>query len=159
MRFGERLTRERWVPWAVHYFNYELLKRKMKAVMAAQEEQEREERKDDFAKALDTEIEKVNYLLPFHVCSSKITVPAFKMPQSFHQELARLSCNCGLIDRSSRSMGRSQTQQRLLPHRHSRTLREAWLRPQPQPLQHQKKWCGHNLAPLVMLPSAKDLLD
>ncbi|BDA46399.1 SPX domain-containing membrane protein At1g63010 [Coccomyxa sp. Obi] len=59
MRFGERLARERWMPWAVHYFNYELLKRKMKAVMAAQEEQDREECKDDFAKALDTEIEKV----------------------------------------------------------------------------------------------------
>ncbi|KAK9906755.1 hypothetical protein WJX75_007454 [Coccomyxa subellipsoidea] len=59
MRFGERLARERWVPWAANYFNYELLKRKLKAVMAAQEGQEREDCKEDFAKALDAEIEKV----------------------------------------------------------------------------------------------------
>lgn len=59
MRFGQRLIRERWLPWAVHYFNYELLKRKMKAVMAAEDGQEREDCKEDFAKTLDAEIEKV----------------------------------------------------------------------------------------------------
>ncbi len=158
MRFGERLARERWMPWAVHYFNYELLKRKMKAVMAAQEEQEREERKEDFAKALDTEIEKVIYLLPFHACNSNIPLLTFKLPQTFHQELARLSFCCELINRSSISTVRSQMQQRLLPQEHRRALREAWLRPQPQALQHQRKWCGAQMDTPVMPHSAKKIL-
>ena len=72
MRFGERLARERWVPWAANYFNYELLKRKLKAVMAAQEGQEREDCKEDFAKALDAEIEKVNSLPVLSCCTSTI---------------------------------------------------------------------------------------
>ncbi len=78
MRFGERLARERWVPWAAQYFNYELLKRKMKAVMVAQDDQGREDCKEDFAKSLDAEIEKVQINaisspsplnLPLHPCA------------------------------------------------------------------------------------------
>lgn len=90
MRFGERLNRERWVPWAVHYFNYELLKRKMKVVMAAQEEQEREEAKEDFAKALNTEIEKVTCLLPSSACLSDIPLHAFMMLLIYQHRSVRL---------------------------------------------------------------------
>jgi hypothetical protein len=61
MRFGERLARERWIPWAGHYINFELLKRKIKECVRAADARDLEEGKDEFEKELDGEIEKAPF--------------------------------------------------------------------------------------------------
>ncbi|CAL5227554.1 g10545 [Coccomyxa viridis] len=59
VHFGQRLARERWAPWSSHYFDYDLLKRKLKAIQNASEQSEKEQAIQDFQHALDREIEKV----------------------------------------------------------------------------------------------------
>ena len=59
MRFGERLARERWVPWAGQYINFELLKRKIKECTQAADAGDLEEGRNEFERDLDAEIEKV----------------------------------------------------------------------------------------------------
>jgi SPX domain protein involved in polyphosphate accumulation len=60
MRFGQRIAKERWLPWALQYINYELLKQNIKAVLQAPEGVAVQARKDEFARTLDAEIEKVS---------------------------------------------------------------------------------------------------
>ena len=59
MRFGERLARERWIPWATHYINFELLKRKIKECKTAADAHDLEEARAEFQRELDAEITKV----------------------------------------------------------------------------------------------------
>lgn len=59
MRFGERLARERWVPWATQYINFELLKRKIKECKNSGDARDLEEAKVEFQRELDAEITKV----------------------------------------------------------------------------------------------------
>ena len=59
VHFGQRLARERWAPWSPHYFDYDLLKRKLKAIQNASEQSEKDQAIQDFQHALDREIEKV----------------------------------------------------------------------------------------------------
>lgn len=59
VHFGQRLARERWAPWLSEYFDYDLLKRKLKAIQNASEQSEKEAAIEEFQHALDREIEKV----------------------------------------------------------------------------------------------------
>lgn len=59
VHFGQRLARERWAPWLEHYFDYDLLKRKLKAIQHASEQSEKEKAIQEIQHALDREIEKV----------------------------------------------------------------------------------------------------
>ena len=59
VHFGQRLARERWAPWLPHYFDYDLLKRKLKAIKNAADQAEKDEAIQGFQSALDREIEKV----------------------------------------------------------------------------------------------------
>ena len=59
VHFGQRLARERWAPWLPHYFDYDLLKRKLKAIQNASDPSEKDQAIQDFQHALDREIEKV----------------------------------------------------------------------------------------------------
>lgn len=58
MRFGERIIKERWMPWATQYVNYQLLKQKIKAIQQSPEGQQYIDSKEDFQIALEREIEK-----------------------------------------------------------------------------------------------------
>ena len=60
VHFGQRIARERWAPWLPHYLDYELLKRKLKAIQNASEQSEKDEAIEDFQHTLDREIEKVS---------------------------------------------------------------------------------------------------
>ena len=60
VHFGQRLARERWAPWLAHYFDYDLLKRKLKAIQNASDQSTKDEAIQDFQHALDREIEKVS---------------------------------------------------------------------------------------------------
>ena len=65
VHFGQRLARERWAPWSPHYFDYDLLKRKLKAIQNASEQSEKDQAIQDFQHALDREIEKVPAFLGY----------------------------------------------------------------------------------------------
>jgi SPX domain protein involved in polyphosphate accumulation len=60
VHFGQRIARERWAPWLQHYLDYELLKRKLKAIQIASEQSEKDEAIEAFQHTLDREIEKVS---------------------------------------------------------------------------------------------------
>ena len=59
VHFGQRIAKERYAPWVDHYFDYDLLKRKLKAIQNASGQSQRDEAIQEFQHALDREIEKV----------------------------------------------------------------------------------------------------
>ena len=59
VHFGQRIAKERYAPWVDHYFDYDLLKRKLKSIQNASGQSQRDEAIQEFQHALDREIEKV----------------------------------------------------------------------------------------------------
>ena len=59
VHFGQRIAKERYAPWVEHYFDYDLLKRRLKAIQNPSGQSQRDEAIQEFQHALDREIEKV----------------------------------------------------------------------------------------------------
>ena len=59
VHFGQRIAKERYDPWVDHYFDYDLLKRRLKAIQNAPGQSQSDEAIQEFQHALDREIEKV----------------------------------------------------------------------------------------------------